>query len=95
MNDAVEAQADNEVCPYHALEKDLAALLNSHSMERISDTPDFLLAQHMIESLRQFDQSTRARQAWSSPEMQKSTPIEQENPMAHAVERTSPKGRRD
>lgn len=73
MSNAVEAQPDNEVCPYHALEKDLTALLNKHSMERISDTPDFLLAQHMIESLRQFDQSTRARGVWYSPDMQKPT----------------------
>lgn len=73
MNEEVEAQPDNAVCPYHALEKDLTALLNSHSMERISDTPDFLLAQHMIESLRQFDQSTRARKFWYSPDMQKPT----------------------
>lgn len=47
-----------------AFRKDLAALLNKYSLENASDTPDFLLADYLIECLRGLDTAIRAREKW-------------------------------
>ncbi len=44
--------------------KDLASLINLHSLENLSNTPDFILADHLINSLKAFCQSVNRRQAW-------------------------------
>ena len=44
--------------------KELAALINRHSRENGSDTPDFLLAQHLSKCLDNLDVFVRARDAW-------------------------------
>ena len=36
-------------------EKELAALINKHSLEQRSNTPDFILASYLVESLNAFD----------------------------------------
>ena len=42
----------------------LAALLNEHSIEGMSDTPDFLLAEYLINCLDIYEKAIRARDKW-------------------------------
>jgi hypothetical protein len=46
------------------LRTDLVALLNRHSRENESNTPDFVLAQFLLDSLEAFDAAIRVREAW-------------------------------
>ena len=46
------------------LEKDLAAVLNAHSRENESDTPDFLLAEYLLGCLAAYEKAARARDKW-------------------------------
>ena len=49
-----------------ALRKDLAAVLNRHSMESGSDTPDFILADYLLGCLDTFNSTVRRREEWSN-----------------------------
>lgn len=46
------------------LRQDLTALLNRHSRENGSDTPDFILAEHLLGCLKTFDTCLDAREVW-------------------------------
>lgn len=46
------------------LAADLEKLLNSHSAENASGTPDFILAEFMIHCLKSFNAAVCAREAW-------------------------------
>lgn len=46
------------------LERDLTSLLNRHSVEGTSDTPDFILSRFMLDSLRSFTDANNARESW-------------------------------
>lgn len=46
--------------------KELTELLNRHSKENGSDTPDYILAQYLMYSLETFDEATRQRVRWYS-----------------------------
>lgn len=48
--------------------KDLSDFLNSNSMENISDTPDFILAQYLSDCLNAFDGAVLRRRKWHSNE---------------------------
>jgi len=45
-------------------EKELAELLNQHSMENASDSPDFLLAEYLVGCLRTFNIAVASRENW-------------------------------
>ena len=45
-------------------EDELAALLNRHSKENGSDTPDYQLAQYLIGCLNNLNAAVTARDAW-------------------------------
>lgn len=45
-------------------ESDLRALLNKHSMENDSHTPDFILAKYLIECLEAFNKIAKRRDQW-------------------------------
>lgn len=45
-------------------EKELRDLINRHSMENGSDTPDDVLARYLMKCLVAFDEATRARDKW-------------------------------
>jgi len=45
-------------------QKELLSLLNRHSQENESDTPDFILAEYLIGSLKVFNESVNNRQIW-------------------------------
>jgi len=46
------------------LRKDLAALINKHSRESESNTPDFILANYLAACLDAFDAALAAREKW-------------------------------
>ena len=50
-----------------ALVKDIAKVLNTHSMENRSNTPDFILAEHLVGCLEVFDKATNRRSEWYNP----------------------------
>lgn len=43
---------------------DLTTLINKHSVENDSDTPDYILAQYIAWCLIGFNNATRARDNW-------------------------------
>jgi hypothetical protein len=45
-------------------EKELEALINRHSQENASNTPDFILAQYMAACLAAFNTAVQQREAW-------------------------------
>jgi len=45
-------------------EKELEALINKHSLENESNTPDWILAQYLIGCLAAFTTATRQRESW-------------------------------
>lgn len=45
-------------------EKELTALINRHSQENGSNTPDYMLAGFLVLSLQNFDRTVMARTAW-------------------------------
>jgi hypothetical protein len=44
--------------------RQLTALINRHSMENSSNTPDFILARYLGQALRAFDEATIQRDQW-------------------------------
>lgn len=48
--------------------KELEALLNKHSMENGSDTPDFILAEYLVQCLEVFDGIVKKRKEWYGDE---------------------------
>lgn len=46
------------------METELAALLNRHSAENASNTPDFILAQYLTACLEAFNVATQQRETW-------------------------------
>ena len=44
--------------------QELTDLLNRHSMENNSNTPDFLLAEYIVDCLRAFDMAVSQRSKW-------------------------------
>lgn len=46
------------------IERELAAVLNRHSIDSACDTPDFILAAYLMDCLRVFNTNTRSRDRW-------------------------------
>jgi hypothetical protein len=46
------------------LETEIAAVLNRHSAESESNTPDFILAQYLIKCMAAFNIATQQRETW-------------------------------
>jgi len=47
-----------------AFRTELEALINRHSMEKGSNTPDFILAKYLAKCLTNFDETVLARDKW-------------------------------
>lgn len=47
-----------------AFERELEQLLNRHSMENDSDTPDFVLARYLVECLGAWNAAVQHRENW-------------------------------
>lgn len=52
-----------------SLEEEIRSVINSHSRENVSDTPDFILAQYLINCLEAFEQASNHRQQWHGIEL--------------------------
>jgi len=50
-------------------EKDLEVLINKHSMENESDTPDYILAEYMYSCLRAYQTAVKQRDKWFQVDM--------------------------
>lgn len=50
-----------------SLGKKLEKILNNHCAENESDTPDFILAEYLLDCLAAFDKATNRRTKWYSP----------------------------
>lgn len=46
--------------------EELIALLNKHSLENGSNTPDYILADYVIACLKVFDETVNTRTSWYS-----------------------------
>ena len=46
------------------LEKDIAAVLNKHSQENASNTPDHILAMYLLACLNAFNTAMQQRETW-------------------------------
>ena len=46
------------------MENELAAMLNSYSAENRSDTPDYILAEYMLDCLAAWNVACRKRENW-------------------------------
>ena len=46
------------------MEKELAAVLNRHSAENASNTPDFILAQYLLGCLATWNTAVQQREIW-------------------------------
>jgi hypothetical protein len=46
--------------------KELEEVINKHSMENGSDTPDFILAEYLVDCLKTFDKTMTSREKWYS-----------------------------
>lgn len=44
--------------------KELESLINKHSKENGSNTPDFILAEYLTNSLTVFEKATEQRESW-------------------------------
>lgn len=47
-----------------SLERELASVLNKHSAENGSNTPDFILAEYLISCLKAYNVATKSCRAW-------------------------------
>jgi len=45
-------------------EKELEHLINKHSLENESNTPDFIIARYLRKSLETFNEAARAKDDW-------------------------------
>lgn len=52
------------ICPEETFEQALAGIINKYSRENNSNTPDHLLAAHLIQCLDAFELTSRAREEW-------------------------------
>lgn len=46
------------------LKKEIEQSINKYSLENYSDTPDFILAQYLVDCLKTFEKSVIAREVW-------------------------------
>lgn len=44
--------------------KELERIINEHSCENESDTPDFILAEYLCSCLKAFDSAVKKRETW-------------------------------
>lgn len=61
---SVEAAPDNERDPYREFETELSGLINRYSLENRTNTPDFILATYLVETLRVLEHYHHAKRAW-------------------------------
>jgi hypothetical protein len=63
-NMSAEDLAAHEAASMSKFEKELEHLINCHSLENGSDTPDFMLAEYLRGCLENFNRVVRKRSIW-------------------------------
>lgn len=48
----------------NTFKKELESLINRHGRENVSNTPDFILAQYLLDCLENFNRTSLAREKW-------------------------------
>lgn len=56
---------EDSPCGEGSFERELSSLINRHSKENRSNTPDFILAEYLSKCLENFNSATKAREEWS------------------------------
>jgi len=64
LNDTTTEVNNENLPPVDEFRRGLVSLLNCHSKENASNTPDFILANFLIDCLEAFDNTVLAREAW-------------------------------
>jgi hypothetical protein len=54
---------------YKKFQRELETLINCYSMENGSNTPDWVLAEYLVNCLKNFDTTSRAREKWYGKEL--------------------------
>lgn len=49
---------------YGHFRKEIETIINTHSLENGSDTPDYILAQYLLSCLLAFDEAVKCREVW-------------------------------
>lgn len=60
----VESAMEPTVIDVDELTRDIAGVLNKHCYENLSDTPDFILAEYVVECLRAWNGASTRREKW-------------------------------
>ena len=55
-----------EYNPDASIHEEFRAAINKHSRERFSGTPDFIIADYLINCLRSYENATQKSRAWNS-----------------------------
>jgi hypothetical protein len=63
------SETDKETRNETNFRKDVEALINHHSLENWSNTPDFILAEYLSDCLITFDKAIRAREKFYGREV--------------------------
>ena len=69
MNDIEECVIAEETQMTSNFRSQLIHLLNNNSKENGSDTPDYILADYMVDCLAAFDKTLQAREKWYGREV--------------------------
>lgn len=67
LNETQQKNIDNAIAKSHrkaSFEKDLEELINRHSKENGSNTPDFILAEYLQDALYSFNKAVNKRTTW-------------------------------
>lgn len=62
-------------------EKELRDLINRHSKESASNTPDFILAQYMAGCLENFETAIQQRETWYGRDARPTATVQSEIPV--------------
>lgn len=68
IKDRIKREIEYSKIKSSAFENDLRRVLNRHSRENISNTPDFILANYLMACLEAFDEASKVRKSWHSPD---------------------------
>jgi hypothetical protein len=60
----LETQSENPYARATELQESLRRLINRLSLENGSNTPDFILADYLIESLKAYERANQRRDRW-------------------------------
>jgi hypothetical protein len=75
LSDKVDDAADDEPTRNTNFRKELENLINCHSMEKGSNTPDFILAEYLQNCMVAYNGATNRRDEWYNPIEESPPPV--------------------